>query len=96
MGYSVATDKAMNKISAWKDEQSRMIQESMQNEHRRQMNYIEQREPAVQKEIHYLDRVVTEYEQIINSSSDRCVMPPDRVRGYNAIGKTPADQLLPH
>lgn len=91
IGFGHGTDKGMEKIARWKDEQSKAITEAMQREHQRQMMYIEEREPIIQKEIHYLDRVVTQYEEIIKNSPDRCVMSPDRVRGYNAIGQTPAD-----
>lgn len=87
LGYSRASDKAMDKIAKWKDEQSIAFQKAMEDEFDRQWAFIDEREPIIQKELHYLDRTITEYEQVISAHPDSCILSPDRVRAYNNIGK---------
>ena len=87
VGYNKGLDKGMDKIGTWHQEAIQAVTEAMKTEHKKQMDFIEAREPIIQEKITYLDRVKTEYETIIrdNPSNPACVMPVERVRGYNAI-----------
>lgn len=87
IAYNKGLDKGMDRVGVWQKEAIQAITEAMSTEHKKQMDFIEAREPIIQERITYLNRVKTEYETIVkdNPSPAACVMPTDLVRGYNAI-----------
>lgn len=58
-------------------------------EQERVVEYVTVREPIITERIVYVDKVRTEYEQVIVSSPDMCFIDGLRAEAWNKIGEDP-------
>lgn len=85
LGYDQGVSKGMSRIEEYHEKMVKVVTKQMQEEHSRQMDFIQKIEPVIEERIVEREKIVTEYEQVLVDSPDSCVEHPDRVSAYNSL-----------